>query len=90
MSTVDHPQAARQGRIFRVESGGVPVTAAVAGVVELDDEPYADSTLSDRQLLAHAASELMRARQAGISVLGILAGPSPRIRSARHTLRGAA
>lgn len=42
------------GRIYRVSGGGVPVTAAVAGVTALD-EPYADGELSDGQLLAHAS-----------------------------------
>lgn len=87
MSTV-----ARQGRIFRIEGGGVPVSAAVAGVVELDGDTYGEPTLSDRQLLAHATSEVLRARQAGVPLVGTFARvrPARRARLAGPVLRGAA
>jgi hypothetical protein len=69
MSTVDQASERPHGRVFQVFGGAVPVSAAVAGVVKLDGETYADGSLSDRELLAHARSELMRARAAGVQVL---------------------
>lgn len=57
-------------RVFRVFGGQVPVAAAVAGVVDLDGEAYAEGELSDHELLAHAASELADAATSGTTVLG--------------------